>query len=145
MTALRFFYSNKEGAIMEIFYKFGRFWTTLCPVVLLALTFKYVHQLNSILNQIEGMSFKKTLVLLFVAFFALWSLLHLCSVLLVHLISWIWNGKKSVLTENLSFKTQNEVEEPSKNNIEYPTAREQENLFKLDLQGESVNSLTEEK
>ena len=35
---------------MSIFYKFGRFWTVLCPVALLMLTFHYAHQLNSILN-----------------------------------------------------------------------------------------------
>ena len=78
---------------MNIFYKFGRFWTALCPVILLALTFKYAHKLNSILNSIEDISFKKTLVLLFVTFFALWSLMHMSSMLFVKLISWVWNGK----------------------------------------------------
>ena len=129
---------------MGIFYKFGRFWAALCPVALLVLTFKYAYQLNSILKQIEGMSFKKTLVILFVAFFALWSLLHLSSVLFVRVINWVWNGKKPAPIEKPSLNTQKELEEPFKNKIGHHTAKEQENLFKLDLQGESVDTVTEE-
>ena len=130
---------------MGIFYKFGRFWTVLCPLALLVLTFEYAHQIYSILKQIEGMSFKKSLVILLIAFFALWSLLHLSSVLFVRVISWVWNGKEPTLKENPSFSTKKESEEPFKNNIGHHSAEEQENLFKLDLQGESVDSLAEEK
>ena len=130
---------------MDIFYKFGRFWTVLCPIALLILTFKYAHQLNLILNAIEGMSFKKTLVVLFIAFFALWSLLHLSSVLFVRVVSWIWSGGKSYSKERSQFSDKKEIEEPFKNNINYHNTMEQENLFKLDLQGESVDSLVEEK
>ena len=129
---------------MGIFYKFGRFWTVLCPLALLVLTFEYSHQIYSILRQIEGMSFKKTLVILFVAFFALWSLLHLSSVLFVRVINWVWNGKKPAPIEKPSLNTQKELEEPFKNKIGHHTAKEQENLFKLDLQGESVDTVTEE-
>ena len=129
---------------MGIFYKFGRLWAVLCPVALLVLMFKYVYQLDSILKQIEGMSFKKTLVVLFVAFFALWSLLHQSSVLFVRVINWIWNGKKHRLTEKPSSDAQKDLEEPFKNKIGHHTAKEQENLFKLDLQGESVDTVTEE-
>ena len=130
---------------MEIFFKFGRFWTALCPIALLVLTFKYAYQLNSILSQVEGMNFKKTLIILFIAFFALWSLLHLSSVLFVSVISWIWNGKKSTSTERPNVSTPKKNEEPVKNNVDYSSAKEQENLFKLDLQGESLDSLAEEK
>ena len=130
---------------MEIFYKLGRFWAALCPAALLVLTFKYAYQLNSILRQIEGMSFKKTLVILFIAFFALWSLIHISSVLFVRIISWVWNGQKSTPIEKPSFGTTKEFEEPFKNNIDHHTVKEQENLFKLDLQGESVDSLAEAK
>ena len=129
---------------MGIFYKLGRFWAVLCPVALLVLTFKYAYQLNSILKQIEGMSFKKTLIVLLVAFFALWSLLHLSSVLFVRVMSWVWNGKKPSTTEKLSLGTQKELEKPFKNQMDHHTANQQENLFKLDLQGESVDSVTEE-
>ena len=130
---------------MGIFYKLGRFWTVLCPVALLVLTFKYAHQISSILKQIDGISFKKSLVILFIAFFALWSLLLLCSVLFVRVMSWVWNGKKPTQKENPSFSTEKEPEEPFKNNINHHSAKEQENLFKLDLQGESIDSLAEEK
>ena len=130
---------------MEIFYKFGRFWAVLCPVALLVLTFKYAHQISSTLQQIEGMSFKKSLFILLIAFFALWSLLHLSSVLFVRVMSWVWNGKKSASSERPSFSTKKETEEPFKNNINHHSAKEQENLFKLDLQGESIDSLAEEK
>lgn len=129
---------------MEIFFKFGRFWTALCPIALLVLTFKYAYQLNSILRQIEGMSFKKTLVILFIAFFALWSLLHLSSVLFVRVISWIWKGKKSTSIEEPKLSTLKKIDEPFKSNIDSHSANEQENLFKLDLQGESVDSRAEE-
>lgn len=135
----------KRGWIMGIFYKFGRFWAVLCPVALLVLTFKYAHQLNSILNQIEGMSFKKSLAILFLVFFALWSLLHLSSVLFVRVISWVWKGNKPSPTTKPSFSTQKKFEEPFKNNLEHHSAKEQENLFKLDLQSEQVNSLANEK
>ena len=130
---------------MEIFFKLGRFWAALCPLALLVLTFKYAYQLNSILRQIEGMSFKKTLIILFIAFFALWSLLHISSVLFVRVISWVWNGQKPNLTEKPSFGTIKEFEEPFKNGIDHHTVKEQENLFKLDLKGESVDSLAEGK
>ena len=130
---------------MSIFYKLGRFWAVLCPVALLVLTFKYAYQLNSILKQIEGMSFKKTLVVLLVAFFALWSLLHLSSVLFVRVISWVLDGKKPTPKEKPNSSTQKEFEEPFKNDTDNHSVKEQENLFKLDLQGESLDSLAEEK
>jgi len=127
---------------MDIIYKFGRFWAVLCPVLLLLATFKYAHQLNSIINTIEGISFKKTLVILFITFLALWSLLHMSSVLFVRLVSWIWNGKRPSSTEKATFNDKQTFEEPFKNNIDHHSAKEQEKLFKLDLQ-ESVDSLAE--
>lgn len=130
---------------MDILYKFGRFWTVLCPIALLTLTFKYSHQFNSILNSIEGMSFRKTLVVLFIAFFALWSLLHMSSMLFVRVVSWIWSGGKSYSEEKSQLSDIKEIEEPFKDNIDYHNTMEQENLFKLDLQGESIDSLAEEK
>ena len=79
--------------IMDINYRFGRFLVVLCPVVLLALMFKYAYQLSSALNAIEGMNFKKTLVILFVGFFALWSLLYLSFVMFVRVMHWEERGK----------------------------------------------------
>ena len=130
---------------MGILLRLGRLWAMLCPLALLVLIFKYAHQLNSILNSIEGMSFKKTLVALFIAFIALWSLLHLSSVLFVRAIDWVWNGKNSTSTKELDIPTQEGIETPFKDNTEHHSSKEQENLFKLDLQGESVDSLAEAK
>ena len=130
---------------MDILFKLGRLWTLLCPLALLVLIFKYAHQLNSILNSIEGMSFKKTLVALFIAFIALWSLLHLSSVLFVRAIVWVWNGQNSTSTKELEIRTQEGLETPFKDNIEHHSTKEQENLFKLDLQSEPIDSLAKEK
>ena len=130
---------------MGILLKLGRLWVILCPLALLVLTFKYAHQLNAILNSIEGMSFKKTLVALFIAFIALWSLLHLSSVLFVRAIVWVWNGQNSTSTKELEIRTQEGLETPFKDNIEYHSIKEQENLFKLDLQSEPTDSLAKEK
>lgn len=130
---------------MGIFCKFGRFWSILCPVALLVVTFKYAHQINSILNAIEGVSFKIKLVIIFIAFFALWSLLHLSSVLFVRVMSWIWKGKKATSTEKRSANTEQEFEEPFRDKIEHHNVQEQEKLFKLDLHNESKDSFAERK
>ena len=128
---------------MKIFYVFGRFWTVLCPLALLAFMFKYANQLNSILKQIEDMSFRKTLVVLFITFFALWSLIHLSSEFFVRAMGWVWKGKRLSKKEKPNISSQNELDEPFKSNIDYHTDKEQENLFKLDLQGESVDAIAE--
>ena len=129
---------------MEIFYKFGRFWAALCPVALLVLAFKYAHQLNSILMQIDGMSFKKTLTIMFVAFLAAWSLLYVGSVLFIRVMRWIWKGTTLTQTEKSSIHIDKEIENPAKNNIEYHNVKEQENLFRLDLQDEPAETVKEE-
>ena len=131
---------------MGILLKISRLWVILCPLALLVLIFKYAHQLNSILNSIEGMSFKKTLVALFIAFIALWSLLHLSSVLFVRVIVWVWNGRQnSTLTKELEIRTQEGLKTPFNDNVEQHNIKEQENLFKLDLQSEPIDSLAKEK
>ena len=129
---------------MGILLRLGRLWAMLCPLALLVLIFKYAHQLNSILNSIEGMSFKKTLVALFIAFIALWSLLHLSSVLFVRAIVWVWNGQNSTLTKELEIRTQEGLKTPFNDNVEQHNIKEQENLFKLDLQSEPIDSLAKE-
>ena len=84
---------DSKVKIMDINYRFGRFLAVLCPVVLLALMFKYAYQLSSALNAIESMNFKKTLVILFIGFFALWSLLYLSFVMFVRVMHWEERGK----------------------------------------------------
>lgn len=124
--------------------RFGRFWTVMLPAVLLAATFKYAYQLNSIINSIEGMSFEKTLTIMFISFLAVWSLLYLGSVFFVRAMRWIWNGTP-IQIEKPSVHVKKELEHPAKNDIEYQSVKEQENLFKLDLQDEPIGSPNEEK
>ena len=123
---------------MDMTYKFGRFWALFLPVVLLAVFFKYLHQLNAILTSIEGVGFRKTLLTLFIAFFAIWSLVYLGSVFFVRAISWIWRGGASTPIEKPSVGIKKELEKPSKNNIEDHSTKEGEELFSLDLRGESA-------
>ena len=129
---------------MRMIYKLGRLWTVLLPTALLAASFKYVHQLNLIINSIESMSFKKTLTIMFVAFLAAWSLLYVGSVLFIRVMRWIWKGTTLTQTEKSSIHIDKEIENPAKNNIEYHNVKEQENLFRLDLQDEPIGSLNEE-
>ena len=124
--------------------RFGRFWTVMLPAVLLAATFKYAYQLNSIINSIEGMSFEKTLAIMFISFLAMWSLLYLGSVFFVRAMRWIWNGTTPIQIEKPSVYVKKELEHPAKNDIEYQSVKEQENLFKLDLQDEPISSPNEE-
>ena len=123
---------------MDITYKFGRFWALFLPVALLAVFFKYLHQLNSMLNSIEGVGLRKTLLMLLIAFFAIWSLCYLSSVFFVRAISWVLNGTNPALTKQSSFNTKQKLEEPLNNNMDYHSVKERETLFKLDLKDESA-------
>ena len=123
---------------MDITYKFGRFWALLLPVVLLALFFKYLHQLNSILTSIEGVGFRKTLLILFIAFFAIWALVYLSSVFFVRAISWVRTGTASTSKGKPNVSVENGLGQPLKNNIDSQSIKEREELFGLDLQGESA-------
>ena len=123
---------------MDITYKFGRFWALLLPVALLAVFFKYLHQLNSMLTSIEGVGFRKTLLTLFVAFLAIWSLVYLSSVFFVRAINWVWRGTTLTSEEKPNVSIKKELEQPSKNNIEGHSIKEREELFGLDLRGESA-------
>ena len=118
---------------MNIIYKLSRFWIVLCPVALLAVFFKYIYLLQSIINAIEGMSFKRTIVILVIAFFALWSFFHLSAVYFVRLMRWVWMGTTPTPVKNLDAKVKKELQQPLKSNIE-----EREELFKLDLKSESA-------
>ena len=126
---------------MDIINKLGRFWTVLLPALLLVAIFQYAHHINSIINSIDGMGFKKTLVIVFMSFLAIWSLLHLGGVVFIRLINWIWYG-----TIPTPFSEKNDLDEtiqdqPIKDNIEFHNEIEQENLFRLDLQEEPVDKI----
>ena len=123
---------------MEIFYKFGRFCSFLLPFALLAVFFKYLHQLNSMLTSIEGVGFRKTLLILFIAFFAIWSLVYLSAVFFVRALSWVWTGTIATSIEKSKIPMKQESEQPLKNDIESKSIKDREELFRLDLQGESA-------
>ena len=123
--------------------RLGRFWTVMVPTVLLAAAFKYAYQLNSIINSIEGMSFKNTLAIMFISFLAVWSLIYLGSVFFVRAMKWVWHGTTPIQIEKPSVHVKKELEHPAKNDIEYQSVKEQENLFKLDLQDEPIDSPNE--
>lgn len=123
---------------MEITYKFGRFLALLLPVALLAVFFKYLHQLNSMLTSIEGVGFRKTLLTLFIAFFAIWSLVYLSSVFFVRAVNWAWSGTKLTSIEKPNVIIKEELERSLKNNVAGHDIKNREELFRLDLKGESA-------
>ena len=126
---------------MDIINKLGRFWTVLLPALRLVAIFQYAHHINSIINSIDGMGFKKTLVIVFISFLAIWSLLYLGGVVFIRLINWIWCGTAPIpFTDQ---KTFDEIiqDQPIKDNIEFHNEIEQENLFRLDLQEEPVDKI----
>ena len=123
---------------MDITYTFGRLWAFVLPVALLAVFFKYLHQLNSMLTSIEGVGFRKTLLMLFIAFLAIWSLVYLSSVYFVRAINWVWRGTTLTSKEKPNVSIKKELEQPLKNNIKDRSIKEREELFRLDIQGESA-------
>ena len=128
---------------MNIVYKVSRLWTVILPTVLLAATFQYAHQLNAIINSIGDMGFKKTATIIFISFLAIWSLLYLGSVFFVRILKWIWRGTATTGIEKPNIPRNKELEQYTKNSIEYHDVKEQENLFRLDLQDEPIASTSE--
>ena len=132
-----------EGKVMNIICRVNRLWTVILPTMLLAATFQYAHQLNAIINSIGDMGFKKTISIIFISFIAIWSLLYLGSVFFVRVLKWIWCGRTITETEKLSIQNDQELEERTKNSIEYHDEKEQARLFQLDLQDEPIASIDE--
>ena len=133
-----------EGKVMDIIYKINRLWTVVLPTMLLAATFQYAHQLNAIINSIGDMGFKKTATIMFISFLAIWSLLYLGSVFFVRILKWIWRGTTATEIEKPNIQSNRELEQYTKNSIEYHDVKEQENLFRLDLQDEPIDDTHEE-
>jgi hypothetical protein len=133
-----------EGKVMNIICRVNRLWTVILPTMLLAATFQYAHQLNVIINSIGDMGFKKTISIIFISFIAIWSLLYLGSVFFVRVLKWIWCGRTITETEKSSIQNDQELEQRTKNSIEYHDVKEQENLFRLDLQDEPIDATHEE-
>ena len=128
---------------MGIICKVSRLWAVILPTVLLAATFQYAHQLNVIINSIGDMGFKKTISIIFIFFIAIWSLLYLGSVFFFRALKWIWCGRTITKIEKPSIQSDQELEQRTKNSIEYHDVKEQENLFRLDLQDDPIASISE--
>ena len=126
---------------MAIINKLGRFWTVLLPALLLVAIFQYAHRINSIINSIGDMGFKKTLVIVFISYLAIWSLLYLGGVVFIRLINWIWYGiAPTPFAEKIALDEATQ-EQSIKNTIEFHNEIEQANLFRLDLQEEPVDKI----
>ena len=132
-----------EEKVMNTICRVNRLWTVALPTMLLAATFQYAHQLNVIINSIEDMGFKKTISIIFISFIAIWSLLYLGSVFFVRVLKWIWCGRTITETEKSSIQNDQELEERTKNSIEYHDEKEQARLFQLDLQDEPIATISE--
>ena len=132
-----------EGKFMNIICRVNRLWIVALPTMLLAATFQYAHQLNVIINSIGDMGFKKTISIIFISFIAIWSLLYLGSVFFVRVLKWIWCGRTITETEKSSIQNDQELEERTKNSIEYHDEKEQARLFQLDLQDEPIANISE--
>jgi hypothetical protein len=114
------------------------------PTVLLAATFQYAHQLNAIINSIGDMGFKKTATIMVISFLAIWSLLYLGAIFFVRILKWVWRGTTTTKIEKPNIPRSRELEQHTKNSIEYHDVKEQENLFRLDLQDEPIDATHEE-
>ena len=121
---------------MDSTRKFSRIGIVLLPIALLAVFFKYLHPLNTILHGIEGWGARKIALTLFISFFSIWSLLYVSSVFFVRIADWVWNGTNSNLSKNTGYNPSQE--KSSKNNTNYQNTKEQEALFKLDLRDENA-------
>ena len=81
--------------ITKRFRLIGRIGTVLLPIALLAVFFKYFQPLVSMFHGIAGadllmeVGVKKTIFILFISFFAIWALLHVSSVLIARIVSWV--------------------------------------------------------
>ena len=80
---------------------------------------------------------------MFISFIAIWSLLYLGSVFFFRVLKWIWCGRTITEIEKPRIQNKQELEQRTKNNIEYHDVKEQENLFRLDLQDEPIASTSE--
>ena len=125
---------------MNIICRLNRLWTVILPTMLLAATFQYAHQLNVIINSIGDMGFKKTATIMLISFLAIWSLIYLGSVFFIRILKWIWRGTTITEVEKSSIQNDQALEQRTKNSIEYHDVKEQENLFRLDLQDEPIAS-----
>ena len=128
---------------MGLICKIHRLWAVILPTLLLAVAFQYAHQLNMMISSIEDLSFKKTITILLISFLAIWSLLYVSSIFFIRLLKWVWFGTQTTEVEKLNMPNNKLLESHTKNRIEYHDPKEQESLFRLDLQDEPIEPIPE--
>ena len=115
----------------------------ILPTLLIAVAFQYAHQLNIMISSIEGLSFKKTIAIILISFLAIWSFFYLSSIFFIRLLKWVWFGTTTPEIEKSNMPNNKLLESHTKNRIEYHDPKEQESLFRLDLQDEQIESTPE--
>ena len=128
---------------MGLICKVHRLWAVILPTLLLAVAFQYAHQLNMMISSIEDLSFKKTITILLISFLAIWSLLYVSSIFFIRLLKWVWFGTPTTEVEKPNMPNNKLLESHTKNRIEYHDPKEQESLFRLDLQDEPIEPIDE--
>ena len=123
---------------MGITRRFGRIGSVLLPIALLAVFFKYLHPLNAILHGVEGWGARKIAFTLFISFLAIWSLLHVSSILFIRIVDWVWSGTLPGLRGNQDYKGNEDQENSLRGRTDFHNVREDKTLFKLDIQDESA-------
>ena len=116
---------------MSITNRFSRIGIVLLPIALLAVFFKNLHPLISILHGIENadllmvVGVRKTILILFVSFFAIWALIYICFVFFVRITKWVWSGTNSSFSDNSNLEVEKERQRV-KWEESFPTAEESE-------------------
>ena len=128
---------------MGLICKIHRLWAVILPTLLLAVAFQYAHQLNMIISLIEDLSFKNTITILLISFLAIWSLIYVSSIFFIRLLKWVWFGTPTTEVEKPNMPNNKLLESHTKNHIEYHDSKEQESLFRLDLQDEPIEPINE--
>ena len=128
---------------MGLICKVHRLWAVILPTLLIAVAFQYAHQLNMMISSIEDLSFKKTVIILLISFLAIWSLLYVSSIFFIRLLKWVWFGTSTPEIEKSNIPNNKLLESHTKNRIEYHDPKEQESLFRLDLQDEPIEPINE--
>jgi len=123
---------------MGITRRFGRIGSVLLPIALLAVFFKYLHPLNAILHGVEGWGARKIAFTLLISFLAIWSLLHVSSILFIRIVDWVWNGTLPSLRGNQNYNGNEDQENSLRGRMDFNNVREDKTLFKLDIQDESA-------
>ena len=128
---------------MGLICKVHRLWAVILPTLLLVVAFQYAHQLNMMISSIEDLSFKKTITILLISFLAIWSLIYVSSIFFIRLLKWVWLGSPTTEVEKPNMPNNKLLEPNTKNRIEYHDPKEQESLFRLDLQDEPIEPINE--